>query len=442
VVSNIKIFVFLIILTCPLVLNSEELKDVLKDAYNYFPDIEKSRTELRISKKDLKISKTDFLPSLDFSASQGREVSKSHPDTSRINDNTINPASFDIDLTQPLGYTKVINLQQAKNNLKIAELSFFSTTQEVLLKASKAYYTVLKDHFLLDVSVRNEGNLKKKLEATEKRFEFRDVTKTDVFQAKARFAEAISKRIESENNLDISISDFKTVVGRNPNIDWLDSSDKQIVDSNPKDWSKFGKLPKLPNSLNESINEGLKKNPDYVQLQIELVNSKLDIKKNNLNFAPEFSLSGSVGKSLDSSRTIERKDTYSVTAEVSVPLFNKGHNFLNLEKSKESALTVIKSIESKKLDLTFQIKSSWKKIESTKSSIESLGISVDSNLMAVEGVTKEAGVGTRTTLNILDAEKELTNSESNLVNAQYQLIISSFELLKLCGMLSFENLGM
>ena len=43
--------------------------------------------------------------------------------------------------------------------------------------------------------------------------------------------------------------------------------------------------------------------------------------------------------------------------------------------------------------------------------------------MAVEGVSKEAGVGTRTTLNILDAEKELTQSESNLVNSQYQLII-------------------
>ena len=183
-VSNIKIFVFLIILTCPLVLNSEELKDVLKDAYNYFPDIEKSRTELRISKKDLKISKTDFLPSLDFSASQGREVSKSHPDTSRINDNTINPASFDIDLTQPLGYTKVINLQQAKNNLKIAELSFFSTTQEVLLKASKAYYTVLKDHFLLDVTVRNEGNLKKNLKQLKKDLNLEMLLKLMFFKQK------------------------------------------------------------------------------------------------------------------------------------------------------------------------------------------------------------------------------------------------------------------
>ena len=58
----------------------------------------------------------------------------------------------------------------------------------------------------------------------------------------------------------------------------------------------------------------------------------------------------------------------------------------------------------------------------------------------MKGVTKEASVGTRTTLEILDAQKELTDSESNLVNAQYQLIISSFELLKLCGILNFETI--
>ena len=138
-----------------------------------------------------------------------------------------------------------------------------------------------------------------------------------------------------------------------------------------------------------------------------------------------FLFQGLVGKSLKSSRTLERKDSYEVTASVSLPIFNKGHNFFNLEKSKNSAISSFKSLESKKLDLMFQIQSTWKKIESTKSSIGSLELSVESNMMAVEGVTKEAGVGTRTTLNILDAEKELTQSESNLVNAQFQLIISS-----------------
>ena len=419
---------------------SEDLSDVLKDAYNFFPDIKKSKKDLENSKKDLQISKTDFLPSLDFSTSQGRNISKTFPDTSNVRDTVISPTTFDIDLTQPLSYGKVINLKKSKNKLRISYLKNDSIIQTVLLRASKAYYTVLKDYFLLDVSKKNEENLIKKLEATEKRFEFKDVTKTDVFQAKARLAEATSKRIEAENNLDISISDFKTVVGRTPNINWF-SADKKVTESNPKDWSKFGDLPKIPETLEESINIGLKNNPDYNQLKYEFENSKFDIRKSKLNFAPELSLSGSVGKALKSSRTIERKDSYEVTAEFSVPIFNKGHNFLNLEKSKNSAISTLKAMESKRLDLVFQIQSSWKKIESTRSSIGSLELSVESNVMAVEGVTKEAGVGTRTTLNILDAEKELTQSESNLVNAQYQLIISSFELLKLCGLLNFNYLG-
>ena len=421
---------------------AEELKDVLRDAYNYFPDIKKSKQELKNAKRDLQISKTDFLPSLEFSSSQGKNVSRSFPDTSNRGDTSLSPTTFDIDLTQPLSYAKMVTLKQSRNKLKISQLKDRSVTQSVLLRASKAYYTVLKNYFLLDVSKKNEENLIKKLEATEKRFEFRDVTKTDVFQAKARLAEATSKRIEAENNLDISISDFKTVVGREPKINWFNSDNETITGANPKDWSKFGDIPKIPLSLKNSLDIGLKNNPDFIQLKYVYENSKFDIRKSRLNFAPEFSVTGSVGKSLKSSRTLERKDSYEVTASVSLPIFNKGHNFYNLEKSKNSAISSLKTLESKKLDLTFQIQSTWKKIESTKSSIGSLELSVESNIMAVEGVTKEAGVGTRTTLNILDAEKELTQSESNLVNAQFQLIISSFELLSQCGLLNFEYLDL
>ena len=193
--------------------------------------------------------------------------------------------------------------------------------------------------------------------------------------------------------------------------------------------------------MDDALKLGLESNPEYVILKIQHLNSKIDITKNNLSFVPELTLSGSVGKSLESSRSIERKDNFSVTAEVTVPLFNKGHNILNVQKSKDAAITNLKAIETKRLELVHQIRSSWKKIESTKASIESLEISVDSNIMAVEGVSREAGVGTRTTLNILDAEKELTESESNLVNAQYQLIINSFDLLN-CGVLTFNYLDL
>ena len=434
------LILFFTIVTIVTSVNSENLNSVLKDAYNYYPDIKKSKIDLQNKNRDLSISKTDFLPSIDLSVTQGKSITKSFPDTSNYGDNALNPSTIDVDISQPLGASKYLNYKQAKNNLFAGEFGDKSIIQNILYRASKAYYTLLKDSFLLDVSIKNENNLRLKLDATEKRFNFRDVTKTDVFQAKARFADATSKRIEAENNLEISISEFKAIVGRDPDLNWYSNKDKLITESNPIDWNKFGELPKTPSSLESAVNMALDNNPELNKLKYELDNSKISIKKKTLNFFPELSISGSYGKSIESARTIDRKDSYEITANMSVPLFNKGHNFYNLEKSKDSAISIAKSLESKKINLKHEVQSSWKKIQSLKSSIDALKLSVESNEVALDGVSKEAGVGSRTTLNILDAEKELTQAEASLVNARYQLINSSFELLRSCGLLNFSYL--
>ena len=419
----------------------EELRDVLIDSYNYYPDIKKGKSDLKVAKKDLEISRSDFLPSLDLTVSQGRKISKSNPDSSQHNFTNLNPTTVDLEVSQPLGATKFLNFKFAKNSFQISELKNKSLIQEILYKATKSYYTLLKDRFLLDVAIKNEKNLKQKYEATEKRFGFKDVTRTDVFQAQARLSEATSKKIEAENNYDIAISDFISIVGREPNINWFDNNKKdKITSSNPKDWSKFVQLPKLPRSLDESIRIALVNNPDFLQLKFEVKNAKIDIKKKGLNFAPEFSITGSYGKSLESSRTIERKDEYELTADFTVPIFNKGHNFYNVDKAISNASSSENIFQTKKITLKHEIRSSWKKIQSLMSSIQSLEKSVESNLVALDGVTKEFGVGTRTTIEILDAEKELTQAEANLINAQYDLVNSSYLLLKSCGLLNFKYL--
>ena len=123
-----KKILLLIFLINPVVVLSEELRDVLKDAYDYFPDIQKSKKDLENAKRDLQISRTDFLPSLNFSSSQGRNISRSFPDTSNYGDTTISPTTFDVDLSQPLSYGKVINFKQSKNKLKISTLKDESVT--------------------------------------------------------------------------------------------------------------------------------------------------------------------------------------------------------------------------------------------------------------------------------------------------------------------------
>lgn len=437
--STYAIFIFFTLFLSSKI-QSETLNDVLIDAYNFYPDISKSIYELETKQIDLKKTKTDFLPSIDLTLTQGRSVTKSLPDTSNYNYNALNPSSVDLTVTQPIGSTRFLNLKEADNNFEIGKFQNKSTIQDILYRATIAYYNLLKTRFLLDVAFKNESNLEQKLDATEKRFDFRDVTKTDVFQARARLASAKSKRIEEENNLEIAVSEFKSVVGRNPNLNWFTSKNDKITSSNPIDWAKFGELPKLPNSIEDSKKLALKNNPDIVTLNYKLRNSEINIKKDQLEFIPEFSISANYGKDLESTRAINRKDSYEITAEMSVPLFNKGHNFYNIEKSKNSSLATLEQLESLKINTIHKVNSSWKKILSLKSSIESLKVSVKSNEVALEGVTQEAGVGTRTTLNILDAEKELTQAEADLINARFQLLIASYDLLKTCGLINLEYL--
>ena len=431
--------VFLLI-TLETNLSSETLEDTLIDSYKYYPDINKSKLDLKNKIKEVVISKTDFLPSVELSMSQGRKITESFPDTSNYGYDALNPSTIDIDISQPLGSSKFLSFESAKNNLKAQRFADKSIIQDVLLRASKAFYTVLKERFLLDVAIKNETTLNTKLVATEQRFEFKSVTKTDVFLAKASLEKAISERIEAENNLEIAISEYVAVVGREPDINWKKKNKEKITSNNPIDWLKFGKIPNLPTSLNESLELAFLNNPDLNKLRFELVNSKIQIRSNTLNFFPEFSISGSYGKTMESSRTIERKDSFEVTANLSMPLFNKGHNFFNLEKSKNTAMISQRKIESKKINLQHEVKSAWKKIESLKSSIKALEASVESNLVAFEGVEQEAGVGTRTTFDILSAQQALTDAESNLVNAKFQLINSSFDLLQACGLLTFNYL--
>ncbi len=429
-----------ILMTLETNLSSETLEDTLIDSYKYYPDINKSKLDLKNKIKEVVISKTDFLPSVELSMSQGRKITESLPDTSNYGYDALNPSTIDIDISQPLGSSKFLSFESAKNNLKAQRFADKSIIQGVLLRASKAFYTVLKERFLLDVAIKNEATLNTKLVATEQRFEFKSVTKTDVFLAKAGLEKAISERIEAENNLEIAISEYVAVVGREPNINWKKKNKEKITSNNPIDWLKFGKIPNLPTSLNESLELAFLNNPDLNKLRFELKNSKIQIRSNTLNFFPEFSISGSYGKSMESSRTIERKDSFEVTANLSMPLFNKGHNFFNLEKSRNTAMISQRKIESKKINLQHQVKSAWKKIESLKSSIKALEASVESNLVAFEGVEQEAGVGTRTTFDILSAQQALTDAESNLVNAKFQLINSSFDLLQACGLLTFNYL--
>ena len=84
----------------------------------------------------------------------------------------------------------------------------------------------------------------------------------------------------------------------------------------------------------------------------------------------------------------------------------------------------------------------WEALESARAQIESRQAQVDSSNIALEGVRQEALVGSRTTLDVLDAEQELLDAQVNLATAVRNESTATFQLLSAIGSLSPQFLGL
>ena len=75
-------------------------------------------------------------------------------------------------------------------------------------------------------------------------------------------------------------------------------------------------------------------------------------------------------------------------------------------------------------------------------SVSSNDVAVKANELALEGVRAENSVGTRTILDVLNAEQELLNSQVLLVTAKRDAYVAGFQLLNAMGQAEAADLGL
>jgi outer membrane protein TolC len=131
--------------------------------------------------------------------------------------------------------------------------------------------------------------------------------------------------------------------------------------------------------------------------------------------------------------------SYGVRAKV--PLFTGGLNRSRIREARalhDSARAQVVEAERR---AEAEVTAAWEQLIAARMTIESAGAQVSANELALEGVRREAQVGTRTTLDVLDAEQELLNAEVRLANAERDARVAAFSLLAAAGVLNPDAIG-
>ena len=410
---------------------SAPLSEALLQAYNENPVLNAERENIQVSLEEVKISKSQFLPSVTLSGSKSQENTEKQTDSSGANSafTDVNPKTQSIDIEQKLfqGFAGTASLKKSKIGLTLAQAKLLKTEQEILYQAIEAYTGLIFAEEKLKINQDNVNLLERQVETDQARLERGQITLSDLSQSESSLAGAQAKFLQAQNETVTAKLNYEKIIGPIADINSLDKeSDLNFA---------------LPASLNEAIEISKKDNPNLIISRLEYEQSEKDIIIARSDLSPSASLSFNSSKSDDVSSTIGERDKEILKATISWPIFSGGKNYASLNKSKN-----LKNRKKLLLDNALKsndtnVASAWSNFQVSKSLLNSVTSQVKAAEIANEGITVEyeSGLG-RSTLDVIQSNSILLNAKISLADSERNYLLSQFKLLQSVGYLNSKYL--
>ena len=157
---------------------------------------------------------------------------------------------------------------------------------------------------------------------------------------------------------------------------------------------------------------------------------------------PQIFLQGTLRHDRNPREDVVRTEAAAVTAQVTVPLYEAGAVTSRVREARQIASqNRIQIDEARRAAIEGAI-SAWEGLVTSRAAISSLVAQVRAAEIALDGVQQEALVGSRTVLDVLDAEQELLDARVGLVQAQRDEVVAGFQVLSAVGQLTARDIGL
>ena len=416
--------------TSPLQASELSFEEVLRKAFSSSFVIGSAVATLQAEKArlDQALSERSFGVNLN-SRYQGVHIRDGNASTDKVT------AQLFVEATQSL-YDEgrvAARISEAEARVAAAVARVQLAEQQLLMSAMETYIRLLEGDRLLQLAEANRRTLQSELTAARNRFELGSGTRTSVAQAESRLAEAESVVAQRVGELEVSRSRYQTAVGEPP----------------PNRLLEIVALPDIPNSLAVAQETAIREHPELVAARADELAAEQALRRASaLEPGQGLRVFGSAGATYDSGRGDPQRGTRRMRPELqagvvfSVPLYDGGGKEARKMEAEQTIALRSAATARSEAAIREEVVSAWESLLLAESVIESGMTRTDAATLALEGVRRAAQGGQASTLDVLDAERELLNAETGLVQAEYSRLIAAFRLRAAVGSLSLEGLGL
>lgn len=364
------------------------------------------------------------------------DVSRNSYDKRDAQPNEDNPTystnqSYGLDVTQPVfRWDRWVALEQADSLVTQAQAQYGAAEQELMVRTAERYFAVLGAQDALRLAGKEKESIGRQLEQAQQRFEVGLSAITDVQEAQARYDTAVATEIRARNQLDSAREQLREIIGeQRENLDPVRDTDFRLVTPEPQQQQSW-------------VDTALQQNPNLAAARAGSEAARQQIQIARSGHYPMVDAVASYtyqDSNFGGIATIKRNDG-AIGLQLAVPLYQGG---AVSSRTREARFRFDEARE--RLDVTQraierQTRDAYRGVVTGISEVRAAEQARTSSTTALDAAQTGFEVGTRTIVDVLDAQRALTQAELTLYLARYNYLLNTLRLKQAAGTLAPDDL--
>lgn len=403
------------------------LLEIFEQARQHDPVYQASAADLRARLEARPQARSGLLPNIGAGANYSRN--RFDPKDAEASYST--NQNWGLELRQSLyRQDRLLQLGQADHVIAQAEADFAAATQGLVLRVSEAYFNTLAAHDNLRFAIAEKNAITRQLDQAQQRFEVGLTAITDVHEAQAAYDLAVSREIEAQAQLDNAYEALRELTGSRPQALAVLSSELPLVGPEPE-------------AADPWVDTALQQNLGLVSAMAGLAVRQEEVKIQRAGHLPTLDLTASYtnqDQNFGGIAQIEREDS-SVGLELNIPIYSGGLTSSRTREARERFQEAQSLVEAARRNAERQVREAWRGVNADISQVRALDQALQSSRTALRAQEAGLEVGTRTTVDVLNAQRELFRAERDRAQARYTYLLNGLRLKQAAGILEPEDLA-
>ena len=320
-----------------------------------------------------------------------------------------------------------IAVDQADSRIARADALHAAARQDLVVRVAERYFGVLEAEDELGFAQATLEAFEQQLAQSRQRFEVGLIAITDVEEAKAGFDLSRAQLIAAQNALDIAREALRETTGAYQER-LAPLRETHLVMPEPADIDRWTAI-------------ALERNLRLLAAKRDTETARREIERIQAGHSPTLDAVGTFGLNDSESGGPLRETTRAdVGLRLSLPLYSGGSILSRTRESRHRYQRSLEVLERERRRAQRETRGAYLGVDSGISRVQALEQAVRSSQTAAEAIEAGFQVGTRTSVDVLDAQRELFRARRDLSEARYRYILDVLRLKRAAGVLSEEDL--